>query len=500
MNNILASHVDMIREVFHYQSRFEGSTLVFKIDYPVTEDPGFPGLMKDLALLAKTGFKIVIVPGAKENIDAVLRQHNIYTSYTNISDASAQSFPVRVTTQQAIQYVEMAAYNTAGRYMTFLSGSRVDALIGNFVRARGLGIINGIDTEHTGTVDKIYSDSLKRILDLGMIPILPCIGWSPSGKPYNVQSDEIALAVSSALGAEKLFILSAQDRLQIDKLNIRGKHSSLIQHLLNIADTPFIQQKKPSLMRRSIHVTNKSLAQKSILENLEKRADGSLVRISPQQTEMIISIISEFKNDDGSYTEERYLRELKLALMASKAGIHRVHIIDGREEGAVLKELFSNLGVGTMVYVDEYDSVRAIHSRDLPDILRLMEPLMQKGILIRRNPEQIQEKKNDYSVFEIDGSIRACGALHDWGESQGEIAAVATDPQYTDLGLGRKIVGFLIEKAKKLNMRRVFVLTTQSHDWFESLGFKEAAVDSLPEKKRNVYDQTRKSKVFALEL
>jgi amino-acid N-acetyltransferase len=153
-----------------------------------------------------------------------------------------------------------------------------------------------------------------------------------------------------------------------------------------------------------------------------------------------------------------------------------------------------------MIYTDEYDSVRPLHSKDLPDILRLMEPLMQKGVLIRRNAEQVQEKKDDYSVLEIDGSIRACGALHDWGESQGEIAAVATDPNYTDLGLGRRIVGYLIEKAKKRGLRRVFVLTTQSQDWFELLGFKESPVDSLPEKKRKVYDQARKSKVFALEL
>jgi amino-acid N-acetyltransferase len=121
-------------------------------------------------------------------------------------------------------------------------------------------------------------------------------------------------------------------------------------------------------------------------------------------------------------------------------------------------------------------------------------------VLIRRNPEQIQEKKADYSVLEIDGSIRACGALHDWGESQGEIAAVATDSQYKDMGLGRKIVGFLIEKARKSRMKRVFVLTTQSQDWFEGLGFRETTVETLPGQKRRVYDQARKSKVFALEL
>jgi len=422
MDNIVWSQVDLIREVFHYQSRFEGSTMVFKIDYPVTEDPCFPGLVKDLALLAKSGFKVIIVPGAKENIDSVLKQHDIDSSYTQTQDG-----PIRITTAQNISYVEMAAFHVASRFMTFLSGSRVDALIGNFVRARGIGVINGVDTEHTGTVDKIYTDSLTRVLNLGMVPILPCIGWSPSGKPYNVPSDEIALAVSKALGAIKLFIVTAADGLNI-------------------------------------------------------------TRLTPKEAEELIKKGSNF------------MRELKLALKASQEGVHRAHIIDGRQEGAVLKEIYSNLGVGTMVYTDEYDSIRPLHSRDLPDILRLMEPLMQKGILIRRNPEQIQEKKNDYSVLEIDGSIRACGALIDWGEKQGEIAAVATDPNYTDLGLGRKIVGFLIEKAKKSKMRRAFVLTTQSQDWFESLGFKEASVESLPEKKRKVYDQVRKSKVFALDL
>jgi len=397
--------------------------MVFKIDFPVTEDPGFPGLVKDLALLAKTGFKVIIVPGAKEHIDTVLHQHNIDTSYSNAND-----LPVRVTASGAIQYVEMAAFHVASRFMTFLSGSRIDALIGNFVRARGLGVINGIDTEHTGTVDKIYADSLTRVLNLGMVPILPCIGWSPSGKPYNVPSDEIALEVSKALGAIKLFIVTAGEGLQ----------------------TP---------------------------------------RLTPQEAETLIK--------SGTAP---LMRELKLALSASRAGVHRVHIIDGRKEGSVLRELYSNLGAGTMIYTDEYDSIRAFHSSDLPDILRLMEPLMQNGVLIRRNPEQIQEKKNDYSVLEIDGSIRACGALHDWGESQGEIAAIATDPNYTDLGLGKKIVGFLIEKAKKNKLKRVFALTVKSQDWFETLGFKETKVDTLPELKRKVYDQSRNSKVFALEI
>jgi len=445
MSNNL-SQVELIREAFRYQSRFEGSTMVFKIDYPVTEDPGFPYLMKDLALLAQTGFKIVIVPGAKEAIDAVLKQYGIVSAYGTTATTRE---PVRITAAQALPFVEMAAFHVATRFMTFLSGSRVDAVVGNFVRARGLGIVDGVDMEHTGTVDKIFADSISRVLNLGMVPILPCIGWSPAGKPYNVPSDEIALAVSAALGAVKLFIVSL--------------HGGVRRDIFPLPD------------------------------QIETRDDGRVVRLTPQEAESILAAA-------GAAPMPQALKELRLALQASRAGVDRVHIIDGREEGAVLKELFSNLGAGTMIYADEYESIRPLHSRDLPDILRLMEPLMQTGILLRRTAEQIQEKKDDYVVFEVDGSVHACGALHDWGEAQGEIAAVATDPLYSGMNLGRRIVSRLIEKARKAHMSRVFVLTTQTQDWFESLGFQETPLDTLPPRKRQTYDPSRKSKPFALEL
>ena len=444
--------VDLIREVFHYQSRFEGSTMVFKIDFPVTEDPGFPYLVKDLALLAQTGFRIVIVPGAKEAIDTVLKENAITSAYAG---AGITEEPARITAEQAIPFVEMAAFHVATRYMTFLSGSRVDAVVGNFVRARGLGVVDGVDMGQTGTVDKIYADSIRRVLDLGVVPILPCIGWSPTGKPYNVPSDEIALAVSAALGAVKLFIVSVHERPRLDTFGLP--------------------------------------------KNIETRDDGSIIRLTPQEAETVIESLAGAK--PGKYPQlPRTLREFTLALRACRAGVGRVHVVDGREEGAVLKELFSNLGAGTMIYADEYESIRACRSRDLPDILRLMEPLMQAGILLRRTAEQIQEKKDDYSVYEIDGSIHACGALHDWGEGQGEIAAVAADPLYAGMNLGRRTVGYLMEKARKNGMKGVFVLTTQTQDWFESLGFRETSVDSLPARKRQVYDHERKSKVFSLDL
>jgi len=433
--------VDLIREAFHYQSRFDGSTMVFKIDFPVTLDPLFPSLIKDLALLSRTGFRVVIVPGAKEWIDEVLGKYSI---------VSRCKGTLRITTGEAMPFVQMAAFHSATRFMTGFSGSRIDAVIGNFVRARGLGVVDGVDMEHTGTVDKLYVESLRRVLELGMIPILPCIGWSPAGKPYNVPSEEIAFEVAAKLKAIKLFIISLSEGIKKDNYKIP--------------------------------------------ESIQTGENGRIIRLTPQEAVKVLEINSHPGEKDKA------LDELSLALRACTAGVERVHIINGAEEGAVLKELFSNIGAGTMVYADEYESIRALHSKDIPDILRLMEPLMQQGYLIRRSPEDIQSKKDDYVVFEIDGQIHACGALHDWGEGQGEIAALATDPRYADLGLGRRMIRYFLDKAEKQGLSRVFALTTRTHDWFESLGFRESPVETLPQKKRALYDKTRNSKVFALDL
>ena len=421
----MTPEMDLVREAFHYQSRFAGSTMVFKINFPITNESSFPLLMKDLALLAQTGFHIVIVPGAKEWIDSVLAENSIETQYS----PSAVHGSIRVTGAKAMPFVEMAAFHVATRFMTALSANRCDSVIGNFVRARGLGVIDGRDMEFSGKVEKILVKPITKVLDSGMVAILPCIGWGPSGKPYNVHSDEIALAAASALGAVKLFIVA--------------------------------EEKKQTGEQRT-------------------------VRLTPKEAEDLLKT--------GQAPEE-----LRLALAASKAGVERVHIIDGREEGAVLRELFSNMGSGTMVYADEYESIRPLETQDIPDVLRIMEPLMRQGILIRRTAEDIQEKKDDYWVFGIDGKAHACAALHNWG-GEGEIAAIAVDSAYVDIGLGSRIVRFLINKAEKDGLRRVFVLTTQTQDWFETLGFRENTIDTLPEERKKTYNPERKSKVFTLEL
>ncbi|MDR2481456.1 MAG: amino-acid N-acetyltransferase [Spirochaetaceae bacterium] len=443
MNHEDDASMDIIREAFLYQNRFAGQTVVFKIDFPVTETAGFPYLMKDIALLIKTGIKVVIVPGSLEYINRVLEEHNIASVFLDGE---------RITTDEAMQYVEMSSFHAATRFITALSASRVDALVGNFVRARGHGVVNGLDYENTGVVDKIFVKSITRVLAANMTPILPCIAWSPAGKPYNVSSNGIALAVCEALNAVKLVVVSTDCTF-------------------NAADI-------------------------AAPDSVEKNEAGKILRLNTEEAQLVLNM----NKDNESLLHVKTCAALNLALAALKTGVERVHIVDGNKEGVILRELFSNIGAGTMINAGEYDAIRSIHNSDIPDILRLMEPLMKKGILLRRTAEDIQQKKDDFSVFVIDSVIHACAALHDYGEGQAEIAALAADPAYSHMGAGRRLVRYLIDKAAKLGFNRVFVLTTSTQDWFEKLGFTEAGVDSLPALKKQRYDRKRNSKIFALEI
>jgi len=431
--------VDLIREVFYYQSRFDGKTIVLKIDYPILNAPHFPQMLKDLAMLRSTGIEIILVPGAKEWIDAVLKEYDTESEYVN---------GVRIATQDSIPFIRMAAFDVANRLMTLLTAFQANAVIGNFTRARGLGVVNGVDFQNSGKVEKILTQPLQQILDQGMIPIFPCIGWNAAGKPYNLASDEIALAVAEALKAEKLFFVTDSD---------------------GFMDSRF-----------------------ELPQGLVKNSDGRVARLSLEEADEVLALNAGRPDPDLKY--------LELALRACRQGTERAHVVDGRMEGAILREIFSNLGVGTMVYGSEYESVRPMKTTDISDVLRLMQPLMEEGILIQRTEDDLVSNQADFVVYEIDGVVHACGALHEYGAGQAEIAAIATNPVYAHLSMGRKILSYLVEKASKLGLKRVFVLTTRTLDWFEQMGFVEAPLESLPQKKKQSYNHARKSRIFALDL
>jgi amino-acid N-acetyltransferase len=431
-------YVDTIREVFSYLKQFRGTTFVVRIDNAVLEDPLFSVLVKDLSLLHEAGIRVALVPSAKERIDEVLEKYNVPYSVIN---------GVRVTSEQAIPFIKMAAFDVSNRVMTMLSANGMTAVIGNWVRARGIGVIDGVDYQSAGLVESVRVDSVRKVLEDGVVPIFPCIGWSSVGTPYNISSNELAVVVATSLAAEKLIFLTAREGFSADAFTVP--------------------------------------------ETIPIAPGGRLANFS------LPDLDAFFVANPG---RESDLELLQRARRACAGGVERVHILDGRNEGVILKETFSNLGSGTMVYSNRYGGIRAMTMNDISDVLRIMRPFVDRGVLLPRTESQLEGTLQDFIVFEVDDSVHACAALHEFPEKVGEIAGIAVDEHFLHLGVGPKLVDYLCERARRGGMTSVFVLTTQTADWFLKLGFVEADPATLPEKKRLSYSLQRKSRIFAKSL
>ena len=425
--------VQTIREVFHYLHQFKGKCFVIKIDCDIIDNPQFPLLIRDVVKLREAGIRIVLVPGAKERIDEVLSDYGIKYEWID---------GMRVTGPDAITFVEMAAFDVANRIMTSLSAYECPAVIGNWVRARGVGVVDGTDYQHTGYAERILTKELLKILDDGFIPILPCVGWSSIGRPYNLLSDDLAVVTASRLGADKLFFMTS----------------------------------RPAFMAADY-----------------KLPSGAVVATTGRISNLSLLDVQQFFRDNGHKPD---LALLDKARRACEAGVSRVHILDGCSDGVLLREIFSNLGSGTMVYSNQYSGIRSMRYDEVGEVLRVMKPFVDKNILLPRTEAMIEESLNDYIVFEIDGAVHASCALHIYPEGVGEIAAVAVDSSYSHLGVGPKMIEFLCERAKKMGLKKVFVLTTKTADWFLGMGFEEGVVSDLPEKKKTAYNYSRNSRIF----
>jgi amino-acid N-acetyltransferase len=404
------------------------------------DNPAFSGLVGDLALLHENGIKIILVPSGGARIDELLAIYGIETE---------RAEGLRISTPEAMPLIQMAAFDTATRLMNQLARNKVEAVVGNWVRARSYGVRNGIDFQATGMVDKVNVELIKRSLEDDFVPILPCIGWSAIGEPYNISSIELATELAIGLKARKLFFLTEGELFASTDLSL----------------------------------PNEGVASR----------DGVVSRMTVPAAERTLA-----DNPEALGRTERDM--LAHSVTACRSGVERVHFLDGDLEGAVLKEVFSTVGSGTMVHSDPFENIRPMDEEDIPDILRLMEPHIQQGNLVRRTEGELQRDRADYAIFETDGTIRGCGALHRSGPDRAEIAALAVDASYMRMGIGQRMVAFLIEEARRAGLTGVFVLTTRTADWFLKLGFTPATVDELPEERRLTYDTDRKSRIYSLKL
>jgi amino-acid N-acetyltransferase len=436
----LKSQVELIRQAFGYVDQFKGKTFVIKIASQIIQSSLFPILVKDLVHLHKMGIMIVLVPGSRERIDSILDQYGI--QWRKVEG-------IRVSPPSSMPFIKMAAFDVSNQLMTALSENDTNAVIGNWVRARGIGIRKGIDFQSTGMVDKLKINIIQNVLQQDLIPIFPNIGWNARGMPYNISSNELATRLSWELSAEKLFFVT-------DKGCIKS-------------------------------------GDYTIPDGVETQENGVVSRFTVAEAGELLSLNEKRKDMTLSAL-------VNMAIDACERGVRRVHIVDGQVEGVILKEIFSNRGFGTMIYADEYANIRPMVHEDIPEVLGIMQPLVEKDVLIHRNARMLEDTIEDFIVYEVDGTIHACGALRVFDKKKGEIAGIAVDETYSNLGIGKKVVTYLQERARQLGLEQVFVLTTQSFDWFFQLGFVQGEREQLPEDRRSGYDTRRNSSVLFYNL
>ena len=441
----LFSKAENIRDVLRYVRKFKNTTVVIYIDDRIIHSSLFISHIKDICSIHETGIQVIIIPGARQRIDQVLEQASI--PWTMKDD-------IRLTNAHALPLIKMAAFDVSNIIMTRLAGEGKTAVIGNWVRARSMGIKDGIDYSSSGEIDKINIDAVNTILKDRFIPIFPCIGWSSVGKPYNISSIKLAAEVAKRLQADKLFFLIPQAEISTQYFEIP----------LSIQISP----------------------------------QGKIPAMNMEETNMFLQC-NEDKNKENP--ELKKLRNLvQLAQETCMCGVSRVHILDGLLDGTLLCEIFSDFGSGTMIYKSNYGGIRSMTAEDIPSIMNLIRPFVEKGILLPRTEQDLITTYTDYIVYELDEGIKACAALHLYDDTQAEIAAVAVDSSYSNMGVGPKLVDYLLDIARKKMCSSVFILTTQTSDWFESLGFEPDSIETLPEKRKKKWSPERGSKLYRKNL
>jgi amino-acid N-acetyltransferase len=432
--------IQTIREVFGYLRRYRDQVFVIKIDDTLMDLPLFPLLIRDIVLMHQTGIRIVLVPGAKHSIDTVLQKYGTRTKAVE---------GIRVTTPEAMPLVKLGASNVSNAVLSLLAENEAHGVVGNWVRARAIGVRKGLDYKQSGQVEKVDADLLQGLLDDGLIPIVPNVGWNRVGKAYNLNSGELAVAVAEALQATKLFFVGKEAGIPVAPA------------------APFAEA---------------SEVQSGVFSNLDRDEGESLLRDYPKVL--------------GPRSKEL----LSLALKALVGGVERVHVINGARDGILLQEVFSSAGQGTMFYVNDYDHIHPAQASDIPEILRIMQPYVDQGVLVQRDAEDIGQDLEHYTVYKVDDVLHGCGALRPYGKTDAELSALVVDPAYAARGTGGKIVAYLLKRARKAGFKRVFLLTTQTSDFFMRLGFKEAPVSVLPAERRKAFNRARNSRVLAISL
>lgn len=430
--------VNWFRLASPYIHVHRGRTFVVQFDGEAVAALNFSHLMHDLALLNSLGIRLVLVFGARPQVERRLRAAGIESRVhkgMRVTDAATLEHVKEIVGRIRI---EIEALLSMGPGNTPMREVRLQVVSGNFITAQPLGVQDGIDFEHTGKVRRVDSEAIAGKLDRHEIVLIPPIGYSPTGEAFNLNAREVAAEVAVSLKAAKLVYL------------VEG-------------DGP-------------------------------RDADGKLIRqISEKEAERLLAA--------GNTRDLAAADQLARAVYACKQGVGRVHLVDRRIEGSLLLELFSRDGIGTMVSAVPFDDIRQAGIEDVAGILELIEPLEAEGVLAHRSREKLELEIDHFTVLVRDGVIIGCAALYPFPEDGGaELACLAVHRDYRGQGWGGELYGYLERAALRQGLRRLFVLTTHATHWFLEHGFREAKVDDLPVARKELYNYQRNSKVLVKEL
>ena len=439
--------VPWFRSVAPYIHKFRNQTFVVGIAGEAIAAGKLHYLAQDLAMIQSMGVKIVLVHGFRPQVNEQLKAKGHEAKYSHgmrITDEVALDCAQEAAGQ--LRYEIEAAFSQ-GLPNTPMAGSTVRVISGNFITARPVGIVDGVDFQHSGLVRKVDTAGIMRTLDFGAMVLMSPFGFSPTGEAFNLTMEDLATSVAVALQADKLIFLTEIPGIRVDPTQPASDDNPI--------DT-----------------------------ELPLAAAEKLLRDSPNPTQ---------PSDTAFY--------LQHCVKACKAGVERSHILPFAVDGALLLEIYVHDGIGTMVVDEKLESLREATGDDVGGILQLIEPFEQDGTLVKRSRTEIERDAGHYTIIEHDGVIFACAALYPYPEAKtAEMAALTVSPAVQGQGDGERVLKRIEQRAKAAGFESIFVLTTRAMHWFLKRGFAQADPEWLPEARKRKYNWDRKSQVLVKKL
>ncbi len=436
--------VQWFRSATPYIHAFGGRTFVIAFGGEVVNDAQFIALSHDLNLLASLEVRLVLVHGVRPQIEQRLKRDKLTPAFHDGLRVTDDAAMEAVKEANGAVRVEIEALLSMGIANSPMAGADIRVASGNFVTAKPLGVRDGVDLQHTGEVRKVDAIGIQKRLDDNELVLLSPLGYSPTGEAFNLSLEDVAVSAAIALDADKLIFLMDSDGVR----NLRG----------------------------------------DLLREMTAEKAKNLLR-NVQNNEAPI----HFSEDVDYY--------LPAAVRACKHGVARTHLISRHIDGAIIQELFTHSGIGTMVTEEGLETMRQANIDDVGGILKLIEPLENDGILVRRGRERIEMEIDHFYIMEHDNRIIGCAALYPFAaEHMAEFACLAIDTDYRGNGRGDRLFNYCQAQAKENGFKKLFCLTTRTEHWFLERGFIEQSIEKLPQEKQNLYNFQRKSKVFVKPL